>query len=931
MFVVVTLSSRLRPLVASLGRLLKLRGPLSGDPTARILHTLLLGVLIWDGLTMWPSFSPWRPANLIAAVTLALIAGAALVLLSRGSLRKSALVYLAGIWLTFSVAIVLNGGIRSPGISMYVALPISAAWLFGYRGAFWVSAGCIGCVFVLALLEAAGVKPILIFPGRPFGIVATLVGAILIAAVPAAQVMRNLQEALRQSDASLRLAVEAAGVGMFDYYPQTGKLVFSNITKTYFGMAPQTDIDHDMFLAAVHPEDREHVRQTGLALTMPGTDGQLAIEYRSVGVEDGRERWLGVRGRMLFDPDNRATRMIGTVLDISVRKRLEEQLRQRAETLEKLMEVAPVALLVANDPECREISGNPAGNEMFEAEQGANLSLTQKGGSYPDLQFFRGGRAVLPKELPLQVAVAAGIEVRDWEAEAIMPSGARKFIWGGATPLRDAAGRVRGAVGAYQDITSMRQRAEATLRTSEERLRTMTLFLANVSHELRTPLGAILGFSWLLRREESLSDKHAEALDMISRSGSHLLTLINDTLDIARIETGHESLQITTVNVIELVREVMDMMHVPAQQKNLELSSAWIVPAARLIRIDGPKLRQILVNLLGNAIKYTDTGSVTLRVEMARVADAGKLRLRIEVQDTGVGIAPEEQAHVFEPFVQLSRTNTRKGSGLGLAICRETAHIMGGAIEVTSSPGMGSTFRVELPVEIAEESGFGDVSEIDSRVVAPDQPQFRILLIEDDKANRLLLMRLLEGAGFQVRTAADTETGMGVCSEWRPHFVWLDLRLHGTIGVDAIARIRALPDGRDMKIAVLTTGVFDEQRDAFLVAGADDFVRRPWSPRIIFECMERLLGVKYVHSAPPARSVTGPYDLTGIDRLPENLKSTLLNALLLLDKERIVRAIHSISSIDPALGGQLTRHAEALEFTAILHAVQPGRRFEEHA
>ena len=927
-----TLSSRLRPLVGSLGRLLKLRGPLSGDPTARVLQALLIAILIWDGLTVWPLFFSWKPANLIVAVTLALIGGAALCLLNRGSLRKSALVYLIGIWLTFSVAIVLNGGIRSPGISMYVALPISAAWLFGYRGALWVSAVCIGCVLMLALWAAAGANPILIFPGRPFGIMATVVAAILIASVPTAQVVRNLQEALRQSDASLRIAVETAGVGMFDYYPQTGELVWSDITKGHFGMTPQTEIDHDMFLAAVHPEDRERVRQTGLALTMPGTDGQLAIEYRSVGVEDGRERWLAVQGRMRFGPDNRATRMIGTVVDISIRKRLEEELRQRAETLEKLMEVAPVALLVANDPECREISGNPAGIEMFEAQPGANLSMTQKGGSYPDLRFFRGGRAVLPKELPIQVAVAAGIEVRDWEAEVIMPGGAGKFILGGATPLRDAAGRVRGAVGAYQDITSMKQRAEASLRASEERFRTMTLFLANVSHEFRTPLNAILGFCWLLRREEGLSVKQVEALDMIDRSGSHLLALIDDILNIARIETGHERLEITTVNVIQLVREVMDMMRVPALQKNLELSSVWIVPPARLIRIDGPKLRQILVNLLGNAIKYTDTGSVTLRVEMARVADAGKLRLRIEVQDTGVGIAPEEQTHIFEPFVQLSRTNTRKGSGLGLAICRETVQIMGGAIEVTSSPGMGSTFRVELPVEIAEESGVGDVSETDSFVVAPGQAQFRILLIEDDEANRLLLMRLLEGAGFQVRTAADTETGVGVCSEWHPHFVWLGLRLQGMSGVDAIAGIRALPGGRDMKIAAFTTDAFDEHRDASVSAGADDVVHRPWSPRTVFECMERLLGVQYVHSAPAARSVnvSEPPDLTGIERLPQDLKSTLLHTVLLLDKERIVKAIHLISAIDPALGGQLMRHADELEFTAIMHAVQPARWLEDH-
>jgi CheY-like chemotaxis protein len=248
---------------------------------------------------------------------------------------------------------------------------------------------------------------------------------------------------------------------------------------------------------------------------------------------------------------------------------------------------------------------------------------------------------------------------------------------------------------------------------------------------------------------------------------------------------------------------------------------------------------------------------------------------------------------------------------------------MGGAIEVTNSPDLGSTFREALPVAITEESGVGDFSESGSFVVAPDQPQCRILLIEDDETNRLLLTRPLEGAGFQVPTADETDNWNAPLFRVASSVRLLDLRLQGVNGLETIENPR-LARGRDMKFAALTTGVFHEQHEAFLAAGADDFVRGPWPPKAGFECMERLLAEQCVNSAPAAKSVTvsEPYDLTGIKRLPDDLKSTLPHAVLLLDTERILTTIHLISTIEPALVGQLTRHAEALEFTAIMRAVQ---------
>ena len=277
-------------------------------------------------------------------------------------------------------------------------------------------------------------------------------------------------EALRESEMRLRLATETTGVGTFDFYPQTGKLLWSEATKSHFGISPQTPIDHDIFLGAVHPEDRERIRQTGLRVTSPGSDGLLATEYRTIGVEDGKERWVSARGRVLFDAEGRATRMIGTTLDITERKALEEQLRQRAEELRKIMDVAPVVLHVAHDRDCRTITGNRAGYELHEAAEGSNLSASS-GAEEQGSRFFRNGVELRAEELPLQLAASTGEEVRDCEVEVVAPSGKRVVMWGHASPLRDAAGQVRGAVGAFQDITASKERIDAALHESEERYR----------------------------------------------------------------------------------------------------------------------------------------------------------------------------------------------------------------------------------------------------------------------------------------------------------------------------------------------------------------------------------------------------------------------------------------------------------------------------
>ena len=281
---------------------------------------------------------------------------------------------------------------------------------------------------------------------------------------------KRAEEALRESEARLRLALDAAGAGTFDFHPESGELMCSDITKAHFGISPQTEPDYDLFLRAVHPDDLGRVRQLGNSLAFAGSSGQFAIEHRTVPAEDGTERWIGVRGRMLVDAENRPSRLIGITVNISERKRLEEELRRRAEELQTIMDVAPVALFVAKDPECREVSGNQMAHGLAAAAEGMNISLSAPQGAALPLRFSRGGVEVPAQELPLQLA-ARGAEVRDCELEVLVPNGSRRLLWGHASPLRDAGGRVRGAIAAFQDVTAARQHTDALLRESEERFR----------------------------------------------------------------------------------------------------------------------------------------------------------------------------------------------------------------------------------------------------------------------------------------------------------------------------------------------------------------------------------------------------------------------------------------------------------------------------
>jgi signal transduction histidine kinase len=273
-----------------------------------------------------------------------------------------------------------------------------------------------------------------------------------------------------------------------------------------------------------------------------------------------------------------------------------------------------------------------------------------------------------------------------------------------------------------------------------------SVFLASMSHELRTPLNAILGFSRLLRNDNSISGEQRKTLTIINRSGEHLLTLINDVLDMAKVEAGSINVENVHVDLGEMVQDITDLMHVRAAEKNLQLILDQSSQFPRSVQTDAAKLRQVIINLIGNAIKFTEQGSILLHLNAQPSNDPQRLQLIIEVEDTGIGIIAEDQIRIFDPFVQVGKLTTQKGTGLGLAITRTYVELMGGRISVESIPGKGSKFRVEVPVYRAEKMEARAAKINRGRVIsiASGQNEYRLLIVEDQMENWLLLQRLFE-------------------------------------------------------------------------------------------------------------------------------------------------------------------------------------------
>ena len=375
-------------------------------------------------------------------------------------------------------------------------------------------------------------------------------------------------------------------------------------------------------------------------------------------------------------------------------------------------------------------------------------------------------------------------------------------------------------------------------------------FLANMSHEIRTPMNAIIGFSQLLQRDPVLGNEQRENLDIICRSGDHLLSLINDILDMSKIEAGRIQLDKSNFDLHRVLKDMEDMFCMRVEERGLTLLVEHVGEVPRYINGDEKKIRQIIVNLLGNAVKFTQEGGISLRAGF-ELKQENEGSLIIEVEDTGVGIAQDEIGKLFSAFSQTSSgVKSQQGTGLGLAISREFVRIMGGELEVRSKLDTGTCFRFDIIVPVVDAGDVKDQSIFTpTRVtgIQAGQPEHTLLVVDDKVENRKLLTELLERVGFIVIEAENGEKAIHLWREHKPSLIWMDLLMPVMDGIEATRIIKSESDGDETIIVALTASAFEEDRDSVIEAGCDDFLRKPFKESEIFERLHRYLDVEFIY------------------------------------------------------------------------------------
>jgi signal transduction histidine kinase/ActR/RegA family two-component response regulator len=494
---------------------------------------------------------------------------------------------------------------------------------------------------------------------------------------------------------------------------------------------------------------------------------------------------------------------------------------------------------------------------------------------------------------------------------------------------------------------------------AESANRAKSVFLANMSHELRTPLNAILGFSQLMLRNREggarhgdLDESERENLEVIVRSGEHLLGLINEVLEMSKIEAGRVSLNDSVFNLHRMLQGLEDMFRLRAEQKGIAMNLILGPDVPQYVCADEGKLRQILMNLLGNAVKFTSTGSVTLDVDWTDPAhgvspevDAGEgaRRMRFQVVDTGVGIAQEDLARIFDPFIQASiGSEAQEGTGLGLSISLQFAHLMGGDLSAISGQGRGSTFILDVPIQLAEVPTV-HVEQPLRRVVGLEdgQPRYRILIVDDKEVNRQLLVKMLEPFGFSLREAINGKQAIEQWEAWDPHLILMDMRMPVMDGYEATRKIRATTKGNATVIVALTASALEEDRVVILSEGCDAYIRKPFRESELYEALEIHLGVRFEYderlpAVEPSDGrgdgtpVHGSDDLvTHMAHLSSDAMLDLERATLIGDQDKILAAIRPIADTDFQTGAALRRYALDYNHDTILSLIEAAQKMNQ--
>ena len=508
-------------------------------------------------------------------------------------------------------------------------------------------------------------------------------------------------------------------------------------------------------------------------------------------------------------------------------------------------------------------------------------------------------------------------KLTDYELTALSRDGKETVVSYNASTFHDRDRKLQGVFAAARDVTE-RKRYEQSLQQAN---RAKSVFLANMSHEIRTPMNAILGFSQLMLRDQDLTQRQFQYLETINRSGEHLLALINDILEMSKIEAGRTTLNLSTFDLPILLKDLEMMFRVRTNEKKLSFSVELIGDVPQFIVTDINKLRQVFINVLGNAVKFTEQGGIGMRVRADRKGPAEPF-LEVEIEDTGPGISLDEQDRLFRHFEQTKAgQQTGTGTGLGLAISREFVRLMGGSITVKSEVGKGSVFIIRLALKEGEAAAV-EMKDKSRQVLRlqPGQATCRVLIADDIEDNRQLLAQLLGPVGFETRLAINGAEAIQQFEQWRPHLILMDFRMPVLDGLEAIRRIRTMEGGNEPTIIAVTASAMDENRHELMEIGADDFISKPFREAELFEKIHVHVGIEYVYAEQSSAAREEPDNLT-----PESLADfsteticAMREAVITADLDQLVAKIVEVEHLHPRVAKGLRRMAEAFEYERLL-------------